>query len=194
MPKPPRIRVTDLPYCRWRWTAEQRFDHFTKRDPVSGCRIWQGSLANGGYGQLTFRGRSYLAHRLAWIVKNGPIPKGLHVCHRCDERRCVNTEHLFLGSHSVNMTDLRMKTRNWYTEPADRRRRKSTADVAPIRIRYRGIEFFGNVAVRVFEPGAKPPIPLPAPPAGRAPGGRSRRCAARRGRPRRTASPAKRGR
>jgi hypothetical protein len=166
MPRPARKRVTTLPYCRWRWTAEQRFDHFTKRDPVSGCRIWQGSLANGGYGQLTFRGRSYLAHRLAWIVKNGPIPPGLHVCHRCDERRCVNTEHLFLGSHSVNMNDLRMKTRRWYgaTNPTRRPSQKSAADVAPIRVLYRGIEFVGHAVARPIDPDMPLPTRFQRPP------------------------------
>lgn len=182
MKRPARNRVTDLPYCRWRWTAEQRFDHFTKRDPVSGCRIWQGSLANGGYGQLTFRGRSYLAHRLAWTVKNGPIPSGLNVCHRCDERRCVNTEHLFLGSHSVNMSDLRNKRRRWYGDPIKRTQQQSTADVAPIRVLYRGIEFVGHAIARPIDPAMSLPTSArlrpsakPAPARGRRSGTRGSR-------------------
>jgi HNH endonuclease len=157
-----RKRVTKLPYVRWRWTADQRLQHYTKRDPVSGCLIWQGSLAHGGYGQLHFRSQSYLAHRLAWILKHGPIPPGLNVCHRCDERRCVNPDHLFLGSHSVNMTDLRMKTRSWYVTRPEPRSTKSQWDagMAPIRIRYRGIEFVGKAAIRVVDPNAGLPYPL----------------------------------
>ena len=169
MKRPARTRVTNLPYCRWRWTAEQRFDHFTKVDPVSGCLIWQASLAPGGYGQLTFRNRSYLAHRLAWIVKNGPIPAGLNVCHRCDERRCVNTDHLFLGTHSANMLDMREKKRAWYgSARANSKRATAKAlvgDLAPIRVLYRGIEFVGKAIARPIDPN----MPMPAPAARRAP-------------------------
>lgn len=161
MTKRNRKRVTTRPYCRWTWTAEQRLAHYTRRDPVSGCLIWQASLAPGGYGQLTFQSRGYLAHRFAWIAKHGPIPPGLHVCHRCDERRCVNPDHLFLGNHSANMLDLRTKTRRWYDAPASETKSPTKLDtgLAPIRIRYRGIEFFGKVGIRFVEPGVGFPTP-----------------------------------
>jgi len=58
---------------------------------ISSARLHNASTKPNGYGQLTYRMRRVMAHRLAWIARHGPIPKGLEVCHRCDERRCCRT-------------------------------------------------------------------------------------------------------
>lgn len=53
------------------------------------------------------------AARVAWTIGRGPIPKGIHVLHHCDNPRCVNYEkHLFLGTHADNMADMNAKNRN----------------------------------------------------------------------------------
>lgn len=76
----------------------------------SGCWIWTGSLdSKQGYGML---GPSYeirAAHRLSWTIYKGPIPDGLCVLHRCDIKRCVNPEHLFLGTDLENRDDAMSK-------------------------------------------------------------------------------------
>jgi hypothetical protein len=77
----------------------------------SGCLIWNKSVNGSGYGQLKrFKTWQY-AHRLSWEMHIGPISKGLDVLHKCDVRRCVNPEHLFLGTASDNMLDASAKGR-----------------------------------------------------------------------------------
>lgn len=94
-------------------TLAERLAYHSKDDP-SGCRIWTGSLDTAGYGSLGWRGRLHRAHRLAWTQAKGrPIPRGLLVCHTCDERRCINVDHLFLGTNADNMADMRAKGRSY---------------------------------------------------------------------------------
>lgn len=80
----------------------------------SGCIEWQGCLI-GGYGQIRVRkpkNKLFLTHRLSWILKNGEIPDGLELCHKCDNRKCINLDHLFLGTRSDNMRDMVEKGRH----------------------------------------------------------------------------------
>jgi len=121
--------------CPHGWTIAERIAHYSRRDPVSGCWIWQASTQRQGYGLACYRNRVWLAHRLAWTGAHGPIPAGKILCHRCDERRCVNPDHLFLGTWQVNMDDLKAK----------RLRRSAAADTGRLHIFIRGLELVGDV-------------------------------------------------
>ena len=82
------------------------------------CWIWDGTIMAVGYGCLRFGGRTgplFLAHRLSYVLHKGRIKKGLCVLHRCDNRRCVNPKHLFLGTRTDNMLDKVRKGRQSFT-------------------------------------------------------------------------------
>jgi hypothetical protein len=75
----------------------------------AGCWEWQGYRLRGNYGQMYYRSKCWVTHRLAYHLFKGPIPKGLGVCHSCDNKACCNPDHLWLGDRTANMRDLQAK-------------------------------------------------------------------------------------
>jgi len=76
-----------------------------------GCWEWQRALHKQGYGSLNYKYKPVLAHRIFWELTNGKIPFGLKVCHHCDNPKCINPDHLFLGTQKDNMQDAFQKGR-----------------------------------------------------------------------------------
>ena len=110
---PPAVLATSL-YRRFAQAAMGAggFMEIPKLKPEDGpCFEWQGRT-NGkrGYGLISLgrsrkTSRSILAHRLAWEIAYGPIPKGMWVLHKCDNRLCISARHLFLGTAKMNTQD-----------------------------------------------------------------------------------------
>jgi len=87
---------------RYKSFSDRFWDKVDKQS--NGCWEWLGGT-NKGYGAVSHEGSMKLAHRVAWRLLNGGIPSGVLVLHKCDNRRCVNPEHLYLGSYSDNNLD-----------------------------------------------------------------------------------------
>lgn len=115
-----------------------KFHSKYKKNVENGCWEWTGALQKpGDRKQLPYAifGNSWKqmqGHRASWIIHNGVIPKGLLVLHNCDNPKCVNPEHLRLGTYKDNMQD-RVK-RGRFKAATGPIKRISFADASMIRV------------------------------------------------------------
>ena len=91
--------------------------------PAGKCDLWEGPTKTVGYGYLWLGSRTndthtqVYVHRLVWMQDNGPIPKELVVRHLCDNRLCINLDHLLLGTQGDNIRDMHMTGTAYKPEP-----------------------------------------------------------------------------
>lgn len=119
-------------------TLRERFwAKVSARATPSGCWNWTAAVNAHGYGWFRTETGPELAHRVAWTLTFGPVADGLHVLHRCDNRRCVNPDHLFLGTNADNVADKVSKGRQ-VGQPGARNpaARLTPEQVAAIRAEY----------------------------------------------------------
>lgn len=124
-------------------TVEQAYWAKVVQSP-DGCWGWAGCLNGGGYGTVSYAGRTTGAHRFSYELHHGPIPDGMFVLHRCDNPPCTRPEHLFLGTAADNARDCAAKGRQNGAAKAhhgeDHGRAKLTlAQAREIRVRRAGL-------------------------------------------------------
>lgn len=91
--------------------TRDRIKKYTQIDTETGCWNWTGFIYSFGYGLTSHKGKDILAHRASWKVFKGDIPNGMYVLHKCDNRKCVNPDHLFIGTAKDNTQDMIAKGR-----------------------------------------------------------------------------------
>jgi hypothetical protein len=84
-----------------------------KVDKTQSCWLWTGTINNKGYGRLNIGRVGFYVHRLSYQITNGVIEPGMVVLHHCDNPRCVNPDHLSLGTQADNLADMRSKGRGF---------------------------------------------------------------------------------
>lgn len=97
-----------------------RFWRFVEKHSDDDCWPWLGQILSGGYGRISAGPKTsggLLAHRVSWeLANNSPIPEGMVVMHSCDNRSCVNPNHLSIGTHMENTWDMIKKGRAKYVK------------------------------------------------------------------------------
>lgn len=108
--------------------------HVRKTDT---CWEWTAHIDKKGYGRFGIDRRARKANRVAWMLFRGPIPAGFHVCHSCDNRKCVRPDHLWLGTNAQNNADMMSKSR-WrpFLGSEHGRAKLRESDVVEIRNKY----------------------------------------------------------
>jgi hypothetical protein len=94
-------------------TLEQRLKKYLIPLPFTGCDLFIGVTDRfNGYGMLTVNGKKEKAHRIAWKLYKGEIPKGFELLHSCDVKSCCNVNHLKIGTHAENMKDASVRKKS----------------------------------------------------------------------------------
>jgi uncharacterized protein (DUF433 family) len=101
----PRIETNHFPTLNKRKPLETRLIEGMRVNPTTGCHEWQRCKNRGSYASIGVKGGTMLVHRASYMAFKGEIPEGRLVLHSCDNRLCINPEHLRIGNQADNMRD-----------------------------------------------------------------------------------------
>lgn len=133
---PPRSQILQPDYLARKFA--------TKHFGGDGCWLWNGQIGKRGYGMIgvpkRYGPRIQYAHRVSWRLHRGEIPDGLSVLHRCDNPKCVNPDHLFLGTAGDNIRDCVAKGRQ-RNQNTGRTHCRNSHQLTPDNVRLEGGRF-----------------------------------------------------
>jgi len=96
--------------------VEKRFWSKVDVKSKNECWEWVAGKRRDGYGRFTIGNKEALPHRVSYKIHNGRIPKNMLILHKCDNRACVNPNHLYAGTQQDNMDDMYRKGRRQFTK------------------------------------------------------------------------------
>ncbi len=107
----PKLTYTTAERLKLFWAKVNKRGPIT-RPELGHCWVWIAGATINGYGAFGIgHQEEMLAHRFSWTIKNGPIPDGIYILHKCDHPPCVRPSHLFAGSQLDNLRDAASKGR-----------------------------------------------------------------------------------
>ena len=131
--------------------ANERFLKFFDISTKQNCWEWKGSRHKFGYGYFYDGKKITTGHRFSYLYYKGNIPKGLYVCHKCDNPSCVNPSHLFLGTIQDNLRDMYIKGRDVHVVGEKNGKSKLTVNIIKIiRKLNRSHKFSNRHIARMF--------------------------------------------
>lgn len=136
--------VVELQACQFNYIVE-RFNSKVNKNKEDECWEWTGSYFTYGYGYLGIAGKNISATRISFAIHNNKTPGKFFVCHKCDNPKCVNPEHLYLGTPQDNMNDMKNRGRSLRGERSPSSK-LSNEDVQQIKNRYRNGEYQRTLA------------------------------------------------